>query len=137
MIPKFRAWDTFKKNWVKHFFITENGLIYNMEQQHRDLIGAIPIEKSGLILMQSTGLFDNNGVEIFEGDVVNAYDLDRDEGRIFKTVDLVGVVEYKGISFCLKDDRGIYNDLWINAEEYKVIGNIHEHPHLVEAADGH
>ncbi|MCQ9215035.1 hypothetical protein MU448_11845 [Streptococcus sp. O1] len=44
MIPKFRAWDTFHNKWVKHFYITENGLIYNMEQQHRNLVGAVPIE---------------------------------------------------------------------------------------------
>lgn len=30
MIPKFRAWDSVKKKFVEHFFITENGLICNM-----------------------------------------------------------------------------------------------------------
>lgn len=44
MIPKFRAWNTFHNKWVEHFYITENGLIYNMEQPHRDLIGAVPMK---------------------------------------------------------------------------------------------
>ncbi|HFI0115525.1 TPA: YopX family protein [Streptococcus suis] len=71
MIPKFRAWDIFHNKWVKHFYITENGLIYNMEQLHRDLIGAVPIEQSGLIVMQSTGLFDTfRQDELFEDDVI-------------------------------------------------------------------
>lgn len=54
MIPKFRAWDTFHNKLVKNFYITENGLIYNREQLHRDLIGEVPIEQSGLVVMQST-----------------------------------------------------------------------------------
>ena len=32
MIPKYRAWDSAKKKFVEHFFITDNGLICNMEE---------------------------------------------------------------------------------------------------------
>lgn len=70
MIPKFRAWDSVKKKFVEHFFITDNGLICNMEKPTSSYNSPVPIEKSELILMQSTDLKDKNGKEIFEGDIL-------------------------------------------------------------------
>ena len=70
MIPKFRAWDSVEKKFVEHFFITDNGLICNMERPTSGYNSPVPIEKSELILMQSTGLHDKNGKEIFEGDIL-------------------------------------------------------------------
>ncbi|HEP6035193.1 TPA: YopX family protein [Streptococcus pyogenes] len=121
MIPKFRAWSTFKNEWVKHFYITESGLIYNMEQPHRDLIGAVPVEKSGLILMQSTGLFDKNGVEIFEGDVVEYDDGEYlFAGKVVKTVFGTYVKSYSFFSF---EDFSDENTMTTDVE---IIGNIYE-----------
>lgn len=128
MIPKFRAWDTFKQKWVKHFYITENGLIYNMEQQHRDLIGAVPIEKSGLILMQSTGLFDKKGNEIFEGDVVKRVSL------IPGGSDLIGLVKMLEGCWVIDDGKQAIL-LWTEVDENIVIGNIHENLEWVEGRD--
>ena len=70
MIPKYRAWDSVKKKFVEHFFITDNGLICNMERPTSGYNSPIPVEKSELILMQSTGLKDKNDKEIFEGDIL-------------------------------------------------------------------
>lgn len=70
MIPKFRAWDNVEKKFVEHFFITDNVLICNMEKPTSDYGIPIPFEKSELTLMQSTGLKDKNGQEIFEGDIL-------------------------------------------------------------------
>ena len=82
MIPKFRAWDSVEKKFVEHFFITDNGLICNMEKPTSDCKLLIPIEKSELILMQSTGLKDYFGKELFEGDVIewNYWDEFEDSG---------------------------------------------------------
>lgn len=125
MIPKFRAWSTFKNEWVKHFYITESGLIYNMEQPHRDLIGAVPVEKSGLILMQSTGLKDKNGVEVFDGDIM-FYEQDCYQYTLVKyDKDKLAFVLYDGC-------ERLYHELW---EPGEVIGNIHENPELLESVE--
>lgn len=75
-------------------------------------------------LMQSTGLFDENGKEIFEGDVVHAYGED---------TYLIGVIEYFDNAYCIKNKNGIYNPLWINAEHYEIIGNIWEDGELLDS----
>ncbi|AWL26810.1 TPA: hypothetical protein U1B35_001141 [Streptococcus suis] len=133
MIPKFRAWDIFHNKWVKHFYITENGLIYNMEQLHRDLIGAVPIEQSGLIVMQSTGLFDVNGKEIFEGDVV----LLRDELNEFES-DVYEIVYSRDNLAWIFYDKDSHDFYWMSTctwDEIEIIGNIYENPELMEVLD--
>ena len=67
MIPKFRAW------WIQDEVMThidtleflQGGIRVSDGCWHEKFLG------DEVILMQSTGLKDKNGVEIFEGDVVN------------------------------------------------------------------
>ncbi|HEP1801985.1 TPA: hypothetical protein VB870_001727 [Streptococcus suis] len=130
VVPKFRAWDTFRNKWVKYFYITENGLIYNIEQPHWDLIGAIPIEKSGLVVMQSTGLVDKNGKEIFEGDVVEFEDADDIENVYTNR----GVVEWCQGGFTVTNRATVSMDDLLDGDklELEIIGNIYENLELVE-----
>lgn len=126
MIPKFRAWDSAKKKFVEHFFITDNSLICNMEEPTSSFKLLIPIEKSELILMQSTGLKDKNGKEVFVGDIIKCTRGCLHEVYIEK--------EYGGTYFggmpavYLKGLGEGY--AWTEHEE--IIGNIYENPELLE-----
>lgn len=126
MIPKFRAWDSVKKKFVEHFFITENGLICNMEKQTSDYNFPMPVEKSELILMQSTGLKDKKGKEVFVGDIIKCTRgcphevyLEKEYGGTY--VGGMPAIYLKGI-------REGY--AWTRDEE--IIGNIYENPELLE-----
>lgn len=103
----------------------------------------IPIEKSELTLMQSTGLFDKNGKEIFEGDVL--------EIQGVKMIVKFGSYKYLETSKnnghilgILHDGLGFYVEC-INAagpdnispfepetlKNSQIIGNIYENPELL------
>lgn len=130
MIPKFRAWDSIKKKFVEHFFITDNGLICNMERPTSDYNSPIPIEKSELILMQSTGLKDKNGKEIFEGDVVQFEDyyIESDLPYINR-----GIVEWSQGQFTITNRASVDMEDLLDGEflDLTIIGNIYKNPELL------
>lgn len=79
-------------------------------------------------LMQFTGLHDKNGVKIYEGDIL------RDEEG-FAVCSWCN--NMSGWGYCLVEANGTYNYAegtmaeW--AMESEVVGNIYEHPELLEA----
>ena len=128
MIPRFRAWDSVKKKFVEHFFITDNGLICNMERPTSDYNLPIPIAKSELILMQSTGLKDKNGKEIFEGDIVK---MSKD---VYSEPTYYEVVRHYGGAYRLESKKHGC-ELWLRHADCEVVGNVYENPELLEVEE--
>ena len=126
MIPKFRAWDSVEKKFVEHFFITDNGLICNMEKPTSDCKLLIPIEKSELILMQSTGLKDKNDKEIFEGDIVK---MSKD---VYSEPTYYEVVRHRGGAYRLESKQHGC-ELWLRHTDCEVVGNVYENKELLGA----
>ena len=125
MIPKYRAWDkTYKK-------------MYEVDEIHWDcgefdFIGDAITFKRGadeVELMQSTGLHDKNGKEVFVGDIIKCTRgcphevyLEKEYGG--KYIGGMPAVYLKGL---------LEGYAWTGSEE--ILGNIYENPELLEVTE--
>ena len=73
--------------------------------------------------MQSTGLFDKNGKEIFDGDVVRIFD------------EKLSKIYYSDGAFCVDILNGGTPLHAFSSEQLEIIGNIYENPELVEGME--
>ena len=77
-------------------------------------------------LMQYTGLKDKNGVEIYEGDIVEGYDHDDSVAMSANPITFVNG------AFCYQYSNKSTNPLSRISRAWLVIGNIYENPELME-----
>ena len=124
---KFRAWDSTKKEMFKDTFaITESGQVVIVEQES---VASSPdyVFVEHLVIMQSTGLCDKEGTEVFEGDILHhriqteytfIVKYDKDKGRWYGD----------GLSRTYRIDIAKR----FLPYYYKVIGNIYENKNLLE-----
>ena len=109
MIPKFRAWDKEENRMIDDYevLISSDGCAYynHYEGGLRDL--GLDVE-----IMQSTGLKDKNGVEIYENDIVKTFGAN------------IYVVEFYDGKFNPISD--------LETSNWEAIGNIYENPELLK-----
>ena len=136
----FRVWDKLLNIFVHGFSITGYGKIFfDVEEQ----------DPNDYVLMQSTGLLDRDGKEIFEGDIVSIpyvdpkgrIDIETENGRskvgfvhgqfVFYSTEPIALYDW-----CEKDKGEYvsnYGNLTITKDKtyIKVIGNVYENPDLL------
>lgn len=133
MIPKFRAWDKETQTMLDVPLIDfkKNVLV----GEHWEFGETIFINFDDIHLMQSTGLKDKNGKEIFEGDII-AIEVDDTETPINARVSQnskIGVLMFH--VFEDNEDVPMVELLEDNSVAFEIIGNVYENPELLEVTE--
>ena len=127
---KFRAWSSGRKEMAEVENINFKGNAVYLISKYLRLVANLDETE----LMQFTGLQDENGVDIYEGDIINL-SYEYFDGH-FRDNEIVGKVYFEDSSFRMSYKK--YDEIreWrIDEPEIlsiEVIGNIYENPELLE-----
>lgn len=125
MIPKFRAWDKVFKEMVQVNALVLDEQVVKVTYKNGNVAKEDMKEYE---LMQSTGLKDKNGKEIFEGDIVDY------KGRkaVIKWHGSYASFIYRFVDE-LKERVSEWDPLFLAYYHFEVIGNIYENKELLDA----
>ncbi|RJU23431.1 YopX family protein [Streptococcus sp. AM43-2AT] len=126
MIPKFRA-------WLKQYNVMVDDVSDltffegNLKFIGRRTVGGVSFQYSveEIELMQSTGVLDKDGQEIFEGDIVK---MAKD---VYSDLTYYEIIRHRGGAYRLESNQHGC-ELWLRHTNCEVIGNIYENTGLLE-----
>ena len=133
---KFRAWDVLAEEMINEILM--------ISFVRKEIIGkfsdgstSVPLKfedkRNGedVVLMQSTGLKDKNGKEIFEGDIVQFEDCYTETDFLYVNT---GIVEWSQGSFTITNRDSVEMGDLLDGEflDVTIIGNVYENPELLE-----
>lgn len=134
---KFRAWDLEDEQMSYPIFLGDETA--NFEKYGKELNPG-----DDLVVMQSTGLLDKNGKEVFEGDIVkymylntNPIEERKSEVKLMAIGDVNRKIEAYypfcySIAGSYKEERREITECFLTpADECEIIGNIYENPELL------
>ncbi|EPA0875035.1 TPA: YopX family protein [Enterococcus faecalis] len=137
MIPKFRVWDKNTEDvvYVKTIDLEKDGSIGCIVDYN-----GINLDMTECVIMQSTGLKDKNGVEIFESDLVKVIDGESEEDSYISVVKNYSNEGYPAFDIEYPPnyhyDRNVLSAIMCNGfETIEVIGNVYDNPELLEVAE--
>lgn len=151
MIPRLRAWDKEFKEMVQVDALVFDEQIIKTTYKNGNVVKE---DLKNYVLMQSTGLKDKNGKEIFEGDILKFNDTWSDycyEGYVDGEITGVNYVEIEKETTCfgfgktripesslfnlVNDEHFTFKELITDTSfEFEIIGNIHTNPELLEVS---
>lgn len=131
MTPRYRAWDggSLCRMYSPEEVMVGNGDIWIIDE---DGVAGEWIVNNDLVLMQSTGLTDKNGKEIFEGDILS---IETDEENVKVKLEVSwdskhALFVFESKKYNAKEALGeLFED---NPYPFKIIGNVWEDPELAE-----
>ena len=124
MIPNFRAYDSGSLSYMyqPEEVMVCDGNIWIIDE---DSVAGEWIVNNDIHLMQSTGLKDKNGKEIFEGDIVK---MAKD---VYSEPTHYEVVRHYGGAYRIESKQHGC-ELWLRHTDCEVVGNVYENPELLE-----
>ena len=137
MIPKFRVWDKNTEDvvYVKTIDLEKDGSIGCIVDYN-----GIHLDMTECVIMQSTGLKDKNGVEIFESDLVKVIDGESEEDSYISVVKNYSNEGYPAFDIEYPPnyhyDRNVLSAIMCNGfETIEVTGNVYDNPELLEGTE--
>lgn len=126
MTPRYRAWDKHEqKMFTNDELIIWNGNVYANDSKKLTCNNLKGWSIDDEYLMQSTGLRDKTGKEIFEGDIVK---MAKD---VYSEPTYYEVVRHRGGAYRLESKQHGC-ELWLRHTDCEVEGNVYENPELLE-----